>query len=180
VAVIGSSTDAHAELAEPVGRLLARCGVNLLTGGGRGAMECVARAYVESRPARGISLAVLPCADEDPATRPPGYPNPWIQLAVATHLPDRGTKGELPSSRNHLIVLTADAIIALPGADGTASELRLALQYGRPVVAYGHGAGTTVQIPETVPRIETLAALEGFLERVLAMPPSSDEQAFPS
>jgi uncharacterized protein (TIGR00725 family) len=148
--------------------------VNLLTGGGRGVMESVARAFVESRPDRGISLAVLPCADEDPATRPPGYPNPWIQLAVATHLPDRGAGGELPSSRNHLIILTADAIIALPGADGTASELRLALQYGRPVVAYVPDARAAAQLQETVPRVESLAALEDFLERVLAVPPSKD------
>ena len=41
-----------------------------------------------------------------------------------------------PMSRNHLNVLSSDVIIALPGSAGTASEVRLARRYQRPLVAY--------------------------------------------
>src|SRR5262249_34546586 len=52
---------------------------------------------------------------------PAGYPNEWVELTIFTHLPDRGTDGALASSRNHLNVLSADAIVALPGGEGTES-----------------------------------------------------------
>ncbi len=38
------------------------------------------------------------------------------------------------SSRNHIIVLTADALIALPGTEGTRSEIQLALDYKKPLI----------------------------------------------
>jgi uncharacterized protein (TIGR00725 family) len=132
VGVMGSGSDPHPHLSEPLGRLLARLGVNLLTGGGSGVMEAVAEAFVRSRPHRGISIGVLPSGRSDTRITPPGYPNPYVQLVVATHLPDRGRKGHLPSSRNHLNVLSSDAIVALPGSYGTQSELHLTRQYDKP------------------------------------------------
>ena len=39
-------------------------------------------------------------------------------------------------SRNHINVLSADAILALPGGSGTASEVELAVRYGKPVIAF--------------------------------------------
>jgi predicted Rossmann-fold nucleotide-binding protein len=68
---------------------------------------------------------------------PPGYPNEWVELAIDTHLPDSGTEGTLASRRNRITVLSADAIVALPGREGTESEVWLATQYGVPIVAYG-------------------------------------------
>src|SRR5207253_5438179 len=68
---------------------------------------------------------------------PAGYPNEWVELAIYTHLPDSGSEGTLRSSRNHINVLSADAIVALPGREGTQSEIWLATQYGVPIIAYG-------------------------------------------
>jgi hypothetical protein len=68
---------------------------------------------------------------------PLGYPNDWIELAIYTHLPDSGAAGTLHTSRNHINVLSADAIVALPGGEGTRSEMWLATQYRVPAVALG-------------------------------------------
>jgi hypothetical protein len=63
-----------------------------------------------------------------------GYPNPWVEFPIHTHLAGRpGPDGE--DSRNPINVLTAWKIIALPGSEGTRAEIRLAVRYGRPVLA---------------------------------------------
>jgi uncharacterized protein (TIGR00725 family) len=164
---MGSGTDSLAGLAEPLGRLLATLEVNLLTGGGGGVMEAVARAYVAARPRRGISIGILPCVHDDPAATPAGYPNPYVQLAVRTHLPDRGGRGHLPTSRNHLNVLNSDAIVALPGGRGTASELRLALEYGTPAVIHCLDDASVAHYPAEIERVHSLAQVEAFLRERL-------------
>ena len=60
VGVMGSSTQAFEDLAEPLGRWLASIGVHLLTGGGVGTMEAVSCAFVEVHPRHGLVVGVLP------------------------------------------------------------------------------------------------------------------------
>ncbi len=154
VAVIGSGRSADPHCAE-LGRLVASLGFDLLTGAGAGVMEAVSRAFHETAPRSGLVIGVVPArvAPIEALERrrsahieyeiPPGYPNAWVELAIYTHLPDSGPEGTLRSSRNHINVLSADALIALPGEAGTASEIWLALQYGVPIIAYGnHRAGS--------------------------------------
>ena len=71
---------------------------------------------------RGLVLGVLP---GDPASghAPAAYPNPWVEIVIRTHLPHSGVLGTDSLSRNHINVLSADAIVALPGGAGTASEV---------------------------------------------------------
>ncbi|MDH5458813.1 MAG: LOG family protein, partial [Nitrospinota bacterium] len=38
------------------------------------------------------------------------------------------------ASRNHIIILSADVIVAFPGGAGTHSEIQLALEYGKPLL----------------------------------------------
>ena len=147
-AVIGSGRSADACCAE-VGRLIATLGFDLLTGGGRGVMEAVSRGFFETSPRSGLVIGVIPAevhgleqiedrTATDVVYEPPqGYPNEWVEIAIYTHLPDSGEQGTLRSSRNHINVLSADAIVALPGREGTESEVWLAKQYGVPVIAYG-------------------------------------------
>ena len=173
VTVIGSGRSADADAAE-VGRLIATIGHDLLTGGGRGVMEAASRAFFETSPRRGIvigvvpgSVAVLDALEErivgNPGyDLPSGYPNDWVELAIYTHLPDSGTEGTLASSRNHINVLSADAIVALPGREGTESEIWLATQYGVPIVAYGAHA------PDGIHHAATLEELREFLVRSLS------------
>jgi len=152
VGVMGSGEHPHADLAAPLGRALAGLGVHLLTGGGGGVMAAVAEAFVRApRPGGGLSIGVLPSRPPPLAGAPPdGYPNPFLELAVRTHLDRRGDDGAHPLSRNHVNVLTADVVVALPGGVGTASEIELALTYGKPVVALGPGRDAWPRLPPDV------------------------------
>ena len=136
VGVMGSGSRRHSDRASALGRWLASEGVHLLTGGGPGVMESVSRAFHGVPDRRGLVVGVLPADGSPTPSAPPGYPNPWVELAIRTHLHELGARGAEPLSRNHLNVLTSDVIIALPGSAGTSSEVRLALQYRRPVVAF--------------------------------------------
>jgi predicted Rossmann-fold nucleotide-binding protein len=172
VAVIGSGTIPDPACVE-IGQLIAALGVDLLTGGGRGVMEAVSRAFFEVSPRAGVVVGIIPATvdpidvlerrERAPVTyRPPaGYPNPWVELAIKTHLPDTGEHGTLRSSRNHINVLSADAIVALPGEAGTESEMWLAVQYGVPIVAYGTHR---TSIPDGVPHATSLEQVRRFLE----------------
>jgi predicted Rossmann-fold nucleotide-binding protein len=129
--------------------MIAAIGCDLLTGAGGGVMAAVSRSFFESSPRSGIVIGIVPATvtpmdaleRHEPASieyaPPPGYPNQWVELPIYTHLPDSGTRGTLRSSRNHINVLSAGAIVALPGQDGTKSEIWLATQYGVPVIAWG-------------------------------------------
>lgn len=135
VGVMGSSVHAHEALAVPLGRRLARLEVHLLTGGGRGVMASVSRAFAEVEERAGLVIGVMPRIEEGPAAgSESGRANPWVELAVRTHL---GKAGATHDSRNHVNVLTSDVVVALPGSAGTASEVELSVRYGRPVILFG-------------------------------------------
>jgi len=176
VTVIGSGRSADPCCAE-VGRLIATLGFDLLTGGGRGVMEAVSRAFFETSPRSGLVVGVIPARvhgleqiEDRTATDvvyepPPGYPNDWVEIAIYTHLPDSGEEGTRRSSRNHINVLSADAIVALPGREGTNAEVWLAKQYGVPVIAYGdHQSGP----PHGIAHAESIEELRAFLYRFIS------------
>jgi predicted Rossmann-fold nucleotide-binding protein len=142
VAVIGSGNAADADVCQQVGRLVAELGCDLLTGAGGGTMAAVGRAFCERRDALGstaLAIGIVPGgadAGAPYATRN-GYPNRWVELAIYTHLPRSGADGTDVLSRNHINVLSADAIVALPGGPGTQSEVDLARRYGIALIAFG-------------------------------------------
>jgi uncharacterized protein (TIGR00725 family) len=168
VGVLGSGTRAWSALARPLGALLARLGVNLVTGGGRGVMRAVARAYVQSERARGLSIGIIPCASlAERGTPLRGYPNPFVELPIYTHLPFSGTAGTGDLSRNHINVLSSAVLVALPGSHGTASEVTLALRYRRPVIVFAPDAATVAHFPAEAPRTRDIEAVETFLRQHL-------------
>jgi len=134
VAVIGSGDPDHGnpDLSAAIGRLIAEMGFHLLTGGGRGVMADACRGFTSVPDRAGLALGIIPrTAAGDEAKE--GYPNPWVELPILTHLAGRlGPDGE--DSRNPINVLTAWRIIALPGSEGTRAEIRLAVRYGRAVL----------------------------------------------
>ena len=136
VGVMGSGSQDHADRAVPIGEWLARLGVHLLTGGGRGVMEAVSGAFHNVQDRKGLVIGILPGDGKARAIPGSGYPNSWVEIPIYTHLPLSGKKGTDPMSRNHLNILTSDVLIALPGSEGTSSEVALALHYQRPLVAY--------------------------------------------
>jgi len=164
VGVLGSGTDEHDELARPIGELLAELGVNLLTGGGRGVMSSVSRAFTQAQRTRGVCIGIIPCLSERERGRPKeGYPNEFVELAIYTHLPHSGERGREDLSRNPINVLSCAALIALPGELGTASEVSLALDYKKPVIAYSPDTRRVQYFPRSIERVITLDGVRQFL-----------------
>jgi uncharacterized protein (TIGR00725 family) len=120
LAVIGAGEcdAALADSARRVGRAVAQAGALLVCGGLGGVMEAAARGASE---AGGISIGLLPGSRADEG-------NGFLTAAVVTGM------GE---ARNALVVLNADAVIAVGGGYGTLSEIALARKRGIPVVGLG-------------------------------------------
>ena len=166
VGVMGSGSEPHRELAFPLGAWLAGRGVHLLTGGGGGVMASVSEGFARVGGRRGLVLGVLP-RDERSALPAPGYPNPWVEIAIRTHLPQRGKAGAGTLSRNHINVLTADIVIVLPGGPGTASEARLSVRYGRPVVAFAPDPDRLGEVGDGIPSRRDLQGVAEFVDQAL-------------
>jgi uncharacterized protein (TIGR00725 family) len=168
VGVIGSGTSEHDEYAQAIGVLLAQSRVNLLTGGGRGVMTAVSRAFTQFDGPRGICIGIIPCASEnDRVTPKAGYPNEFVELTIYTHLPYSGSQGTDDLSRNHINVLSSHAIIALPGESGTAAEVTLAVRYHKPVIVYSPDVRLARELPQEVARVGTMEEVQKFLARYL-------------
>jgi len=160
VGVMGSGKEPHGERASAIGRWLARQHVHLLTGGGGGVMESVSRAFYEVADRKGLVLGIIPGeATEEGYTPLAGYPNRWVEVPIYTHLPLSGLKGAEPMSRNHINILSAQVIIALPGSAGTASEVALALRYRKPLICYLDGR-------EQIEGLPAEALVEADLEKI--------------
>ncbi len=102
------------EQAREVGRLLARAGWGVVTGGLGGVM---AAAMQGAASAGGLTLGILPGAD-------PAAANPWCRVVIPSGL---------GQARNVLVVQSGQAAIAISGGAGTLSEIGHALKLGRTV-----------------------------------------------
>ncbi len=137
-------------------------------------MESVSRTFHETPRRRGSVIGILPCAGGDPLRRPkPGYPNQWVEIPIATHLPLSGENGQDDLSRNHINILSADAVVAFPGGSGTLSEVKLALRYEKPVVAFLEDRAELPGIPEEVPVTGEVAGVRRFLDSCLESRPAN-------
>jgi predicted Rossmann-fold nucleotide-binding protein len=82
-----------------------------------------------------LSIGIVPRAPRGPFDEPHrdrdgrSYPNRFNELAIHTPLPPRTDNWRTTPARNHVNVLTADAVIALPGGVGTENELDMAAEY---------------------------------------------------
>jgi uncharacterized protein (TIGR00725 family) len=168
VGVIGSGKTDVPSLTEPLGRRLALEGFHLLTGGGAGVMAGVSRAFAEHPHPRGVVIGIVPgsIAKGIPIYEPKtGYPNDWVELVIYTHLPLSGVQGQDLLSRNHINVLSSDVVIVLPGGAGTASEVKLAERYRKPVFNFD--------------KPEQLDALIQTIRSSLGSPSNSTTESFP-
>ena len=143
VAVSGSGLrEKHTKEAKFIGALLARLGLNLINGGVDGAMFDVTEGFLAASAklpggkALGNAIRVIPSdakrmqKAKDLSDSLAGARCIFTQLETRSHLG--------PDSRNHILIATADAVICLPGQEGSKSEARLAKQvYHKPVIAYG-------------------------------------------
>lgn len=139
VGVIGESqfSDPMYEvLAEQTGRLIAEAGWVLVCGGLTGVMEAACRG---ARSAGGLTVGILPGGDREEA-------NPHVAIVVPTGL---------GQARNVIIVLMADALIAVGGGFGTLSEIGHALRAGKPVVGLQTWEATRPGQRAPVPNVKT-------------------------
>lgn len=177
VGIMGSGTEAHERLARQAGNVVAECGFDLLTGAGGGVMTAAACAYVHNPARRGLSIGIVraqmwPDLIGGRREWKGAHKNPWIDIWIRTHLPDSSIEY---SSRNHINVLSSDAVVVLPGEDGTLSELQLAVEYGLAPVALflggqrlaGHFAEHWIQRYPSVVAAGDQSALVLFLKRKL-------------
>ena len=130
VAVIGSASSnlpvEAALAAEAAGRAVVDCGCVLVTGGMSGVMEAACRGGRSSPKCdRGSVVGILPGYDHSEA-------NEFVQIAIPTGM---------QLARNTLVAATADAVVAVGGGSGTLSEIALAWQLGKPIVAVGGVSG---------------------------------------
>jgi len=106
------------KMAFEVGRLIARNEAVLVCGGLGGVMEEAARGAKE---AGGLSIGILPGNRASDA-------NAYIDIPIATGL---------GYTRNSLVAMNADALIAVDGEYGTLSEIAFGCIYGKKVVGLG-------------------------------------------
>jgi len=117
IAVIGGGQPSTQEtqLAEAVGRELAKGGAILVCGGLGGVMEAACKgAQVEG----GVTVGILPGDSRQAA-------NPYVRIPIVTGI---------GYARNAIVVKSAHAVIAVGGSYGTLSEISYALQGGIPVI----------------------------------------------
>ena len=138
VGIFGSGSPISTErtaLARALGATVAKLGAHLLTGGGFGVMAAAAEGFVAVEDRAGLSIGVIPRAIDgafdQPARSDSGerYPNPHVEIAVFTPLPARVADWRTMPGRNHVNVLTADVVVALPGNTGTRNEIEMTAAY---------------------------------------------------
>ena len=118
LAVRGSTHPATREdvdLAEGVGRELARRDIMVVCGGLSGIMEAVCRG---AKAEGGTTIGILP-------GRAAAEANSYVDIPIVT---------SMGYSRNVIVVHTGEAVIAVGGAFGTLSEIGHALGDGIPVI----------------------------------------------
>ena len=118
IGVLGASAcnDEQYAFAESVGAAIAKAGATVVCGGLSGTMEAVCKG---ARSSGGKTIGILPGTSTDDA-------NEFVDIPIATGM------GVV---RNAIIVRTADVLIALDGAEGTLSEIALAMNIGKHVIA---------------------------------------------
>jgi len=139
IAVIGAGEPTAAAWASAfeVGRLLARSGCVLVTGGLSGVMQAASEG---ARSEGGLVVGILPGGD-------PSTANPHVEVRIATGMGD---------ARNAILCNTAEAFIAVGGSYGTLSEIAFALKRGKPVV----GLNSYELLPEVIAVESPAEALE--------------------
>ena len=117
---------------------------------------------------RGLVIGVLPSVGSASSRPKPGYPNPWVEIPIRTHLPFIGERGTDPLSRNHINLLSSDVVIFLPGAAGTASEAELAVSYQIPAVAYLASRGEIPDLAADIPDTSSFEELQRIVRAALS------------
>jgi uncharacterized protein (TIGR00725 family) len=121
ISVIGGHADnlKVEQTAHKIGAIIAKMDCITVCGGLSGVMKAVCRGAQE---AGGLTIGLLPGKEKTDA-------NPYVDIALPT---------TIGFARNAMVACSADVIVALPGSNGTQSEICYGLVYGRPVLDFGN------------------------------------------
>ena len=126
IAIIGSAEKVSPEveqMAEEIGRGIARSGAVLISGGRKGVMEASCRG---AKKENGLVVGILPKTNDQA--------NQFVDICIVTDMGD---------ARNVLNVNSADAVISVCGGAGTLSEIALALKADKKVIAMRLSGGVS-------------------------------------
>jgi uncharacterized protein (TIGR00725 family) len=147
ISVIGGEAGGPEALtsAEAVGREIAKRGATLVCGGRGGVMEAACRG---ARAEGGHTIGIMPGRGREDSP-----PNEYVEFPVFTGM---------GFARNVMVVLSADAIIAIDGSYGTLSEISYALIHQVPVVGIdtwdfnyrGFEGGTITRVSDTTEAVQ--------------------------
>ncbi len=145
VGVIGghSCTNEVEQLAQELGKKLAEVVGILICGGLSGIMKAVCQGF---KVGKGITIGIIPSYNKKDA-------NEFVDIAIPTGL---------GLARNVLVVKGADVVVALPGENGTLSEIAYCLQFGIPVISLNSWDIPGVIKVETTQ--EAVTKVKAFLE----------------
>lgn len=104
------------QLAQNLGKNLARVVDTLICGGLSGTMKAVCQGF---KVGGGLTIGIIPGYNKEDA-------NEYIDIVIPTGL---------GLARNVLVVKSADVVVALPGEAGTLSEIAYALQFDIPIIS---------------------------------------------
>jgi len=164
VAVIGNGAPdaARDQLAEELGAAIVRAGCGVVTGGLGGVMAAASRgARSAAKDGSTPVIAILPGSDKAAA-------NPHADIVIPSGL---------GYARNLLVVLSADAVIAVGGESGTLSEMAHAWQLGKPLCALAGAGGWAARFAgealdskrtDSVVAAHSVADAEAWLRDVIA------------
>ncbi len=129
------------QLAQDLGKKLAKVVDILVSGGLSGTMKAVCQGF---KAGGGITIGIIPSYDKNDA-------NEFVDIVIPTGL---------GLARNVLVVKAADVVVALPGEAGTLSEIAYCLQFGIPVISLNSwdmpGVIKVKTVDETIGKIEEL------------------------
>ncbi len=132
-AVVGANSASELILAaaEEIGRGLVAAGLRVATGGLGGVMTAASRG-ARNAPGwtEGSVIGILPGLIASDA-------NPYVDIVVPTGM---------NYARNTILVAMADVVVAVGGGSGTLSEIALAWQHGKPIVALDLGEGWSARL----------------------------------
>lgn len=166
VGVMGSHVKSWEQYARPLGTLIAKRGYNLLTGAGGGVMTEVAKSYTSVRERKGVAIGILPAVNyKGQKMDSEEYPNPYIEVPMITPLSAKAQNDSMPYSRNLTNVMTAEALVILPGSHGTRNEVSLGLMYDKPLIMFGPDEAFT-SFPQDPLHADHLDHVEQFFDDV--------------
>jgi uncharacterized protein (TIGR00725 family) len=129
MSVVGSGSPLEGDaggICRDLGRTAVDAGFRIATGGKGGVMEAVSLgAHESSQYSEGDVIGVLPSYDVESG-------NPHVDIVVPTGL---------GIARNIVVVAMADVVVAIGGSSGTLSEMAIAWQLGKPIVAIAAAGG---------------------------------------